>query len=217
MKTSYRTALRFAVFAIAALSGGLFAHAQAKYFYAPAASDVEDPSQSILALGVNSPLEIQLGELVIADAGRQYVRFTPDAKSIRKGTSYVAFAPSEDGSPRFGTVESDPGLLAAESRLKVCSLQPKLHASGLEQRALFESLIDIRSRRREIFEKKLQDLLTPELATKLAKLERNFGLQVDSPLSATLHPASLAYRLERLKFAIDLYHSSQQTREASRP
>lgn len=79
-----------------------------------------------------------------------------------------------------------------------------------QQQGLLESLVQVRSQRQEIAQKKLEQMMSPEQLEKLRRLEEGFGLRYAEPLSASLSPFELVDRLSRLHFALQSFRHNQR-------
>ena len=97
----------------------------------------------------------------------------------------------------------DPETMPDLSAMKLCP-EPEPKAVNFEdQGALLETLLDVRSRRRNVLQATLKDTLKGDFLERLRKLERGFGLTRARELGPDLEPYELLDRLSRLKLAVN--------------
>lgn len=99
-------------------------------------------------------------------------------------------------------------------RIPVCAAdktRTKAEIPLPEQLNYLESLLQVRIKKREVAQQVLRDTMTPDLLTRLQKLEKGFGLEASVPLSADLSGLELVERLSRLIDAIKVYRQSNRT------
>lgn len=161
----------------------------------------------------------QLGKLIVA------VPVT--ANEIDPTTSATAILRGPNDALAFGTVRalnsaSSLSTLQSYANLPQCASGTALvakttNSAALESDkiALLDSLVKIRSKRRETLQAQLALLLTPDLLTRISKLERGFGLAVEPEISATLPPAAIADRLARLLAVLKNYDEKRLREKAS--
>ena len=165
--------------------------------------------------------------LLLSSQGAQQVRETDvhQASEILKLVSFPylpdkvtpdtvasALVVLEDGSIAFANVRPIlKGQRDAKSfaSLPDCEPEEATRVSVHDQFGLFESLVEIRSARREVNQIKIKKILAGPFLEKLKRLERGFGLAHPDELSADLPAAELVDRLSRLATAIRSYNRSK--------
>lgn len=142
---------------------------------------------------------------------------------LDESTTATAIALGSDDRIAFGRVrEISPGSDSSSYlNLPACTFgtsmikpNPNTQAIGGGKLALLESLVKVRAKRRETLTSQLKILMSPEMITRLAKLEKGFGLDTSPALSTDLPPAVLVERLTKLLATLQSY-DQKRAREQS--
>ena len=140
------------------------------------------------------------------------ISFTAQANELEKDSLVSAMIVSEDGSVAFGDLapsafKGSPELYAS---LPECQA-PRMSVAKLQNQAsVLESLVAVRSERRQILQESLANELQGELLEKAVRLERGFGLTREKELGSGLSPLELVDRLSRLIAAIKNHRASRE-------
>lgn len=132
-----------------------------------------------------------------------------------KSTAVLAMAEMEDGSTIFGdtrlvsTAQTTPSLAS----IPECSVAGVIKADP-SQRGLMESLVEIRTARRDVIKNRINTILSGATLEKARKLEELFGLARSEPLTAELPPTQIIDRVSRLTAAIKSYRLNRAARRA---
>lgn len=177
---------------------------------------VDAPFEPVSAVGiiVNETTTIQKTEATFT-RGRDdqvVVTFPYRDSEIGSGAAVTAMIIAEDGTMAFGEMrplESQEHRVAT-GELPDCPAE-KIATAGLEsQMGLLQKLLDVRTARRANVQQQLKEILDPEFRTKLAKLEKGFGLSRSTSISATLSPLELHERLTRIIAALNDYRGAKK-------
>ena len=95
---------------------------------------------------------------------------------------------------------------------------PKVSINKLQsQSSVLESLVAVRSERRQVLKQTIADDLQGELLEKAVRLEKGFGLTTEEELSAELSPVRLIDRLSRLITAIKNHRANRAPSRENAP
>ncbi len=142
------------------------------------------------------------------------VRFAYSAQDIQNGALASAIATNANGETAFATVTE---LRAQETKpaslhLSQCSTTATNSSANTQQIVLFERLVELRKKRREVKIQELQGLLTEDIAAKLSKLESHFGYEYQTPLSGNMNPVVLSQRLDQLVHSIKTFNLHRKSK-----
>ncbi|HMO02431.1 MAG TPA: hypothetical protein PKD37_05720 [Oligoflexia bacterium] len=98
--------------------------------------------------------------------------------------------------------------------LPACSYGSSSKAGVREQFGLVESLVEIRTARREVAQLKMKQYLSGELLSKLNKWEEGFGFKYERLLSHDLPPTELVERIFKLNSAIKKFYLARVKKQA---
>lgn len=132
----------------------------------------------------------------------------PDVEVPHDGLASVVLF-SSDGDLAFSKIRSITALTLP--KLPACSKKDTVVLDAQNQVGVIQSLVSIRTARRENAKKKIDIQLTPEYIETLTKLEKGFGLQSTPALNSELPPEILADRLARILHAIRNYRSAKKS------
>ncbi len=182
-------------------------------------------AQSVIQLDIEAPFEPVAGVgLIISTDGTTSARQASSIKS-RGENQYILEFPFERRELRedfmiSGLLKSSDGQIALADvkpamieisqslySLPDCPVtETKLPPGISSQIALLESLVEIRTDRREkFFKSSIKEVLNEDFAQQLNDLEKAFGLKSHKAISAELHPVEMTDRLSRIKAAIEQY------------
>jgi hypothetical protein len=149
------------------------------------------------------------------------VRMPYEVSDLPSAAPFVtAMVTTEDDEVVFGDTRIVKISDGADSfwRLPKCETDvpsKKLDVLLPEQLNYLESLLQVRSKKREVAKQLLRDKMTPNILSRLVKVEKGLGLSGnDNELSADLPGLELLERLSRLKEAIILYQTAKDTQKA---
>ncbi len=135
-----------------------------------------------------------------------------------KSSAALAMAEMADGSTIFGDTRL---VIDAKAEPSIASI-PECPVVGVikadaSQRGLMESLVEIRTARRDVLKNRITALLAGNTLEKARKLEELFGLARPVPLSAELGPIEIIDRLTRLTAAIKSYRLTRTAKRSEPP
>lgn len=133
------------------------------------------------------------------------VSFEVDRRDLGEDTVMTAAVKSKDGKVGYGPMRS---LGAAQKGKEIPACQPPTidDVRLREQIGVLGSLIEIRKNRRDVAQKKLENLLSVQTMDKYRTLEEGFGLAKNQKLSHDINPYELTGRLSRLLLVIKSYN-----------
>lgn len=140
------------------------------------------------------------------------ISFSFDAEAAGADAVVTAVATLANGEVAFANVR--PLVKGQSNRHSFASVpdcvpDESTKVSVSEQFGLFESLVKIRSARREVNQIKIQKLMQGPFLEKLKRLERGFGLAQPRELAPDLSHFELVDRLSRLAAAIRNYNRNK--------
>lgn len=126
----------------------------------------------------------------------------------------TAYLLTADNEIVFGDIRLVSAADSSESfwRIPICSPDQTATKTQMplpEQLNYLESLLQVRAKKRDVAQKLLAEKLTPELLSRLQKLEKGFGTNAELALSADLSALEIVERLSRLKDTIVLYKGTK--------
>ncbi len=71
------------------------------------------------------------------------------------------------------------------------------------QESLLIELVEVRNKRKDLLDKNIETLFSPDLIFMLTNLEKYFGFTYDAPIDLSLSKEDLLVRLERIKIALN--------------
>ena len=136
-------------------------------------------------------------------------KFTvPDGSAGKDAlASVVVFA--SDGATAFSTVRSLQSITLP--KLPECPKKEAVMLTDQNQVGVLQSLVTIRSDRRDTARAKVLQQLNPDYLERLKKLEKGFGLPSEPALSGDLPPVVLVDRLNRILNAVRNYRSNKKS------
>jgi len=181
--------------------------------------EVDAPFEPVSAVGliVTETATIQRTEATFSRGkdDRIVVSFPFRDSEAKNGATATALIIAEDGTMAFGEMKpfESPEQRMVPSELPDCPAE-KIKTVGLEsQLGLLQKLLDVRTARRASMQDQIKEILTPEFRSKLAKLEKGFGLSRSSPLSLDLPPLELSDRLNRIIAALNDFRGAKKRAE----
>jgi len=141
---------------------------------------------------------------------------TASFKAPAQAKAVLAMAEMADGTTIFG----DTRLIDAAKDLPSLASIPDGSISGVlkadpSQRGLMQSLVEIRTARRDMLKNRLRAAMAVTTPEKIAKLEELFGLTRPTALTIELSPTEIIDRLNRLTSAIRAYRITRLAMKAS--
>lgn len=135
-----------------------------------------------------------------------------------KTTAALAMAEMADGSTVFGDTRLvvDAKTLPSLASIPECPVVGVIKADA-SQRGLMESLVEIRTARRDVLKNRIEATLSGTTLEKAQKLEELFGLARPVKLSADLSPFEITDRVTRLTGAIKSYRITRATKRSDPP
>ena len=164
------------------------------------------PAQAVgLILSPSGSRQAPDAEILKASPGEIAVAVPYDDAKLEPGTLVTAVAAAEDGAYALGAVKSlpPPGqpALGEVPPCEEAPAGPEL-ASAL---TAIQKLEKVRRTMRDTVRQRLQTVLNEDLAKKLAKLEKGFGLEQAAALSDEEDPFRLVDRLAAILNALKTY------------
>lgn len=140
------------------------------------------------------------------DHGVQVELLVPEADLVEDST-ITAMVSGAAGERAYGEMRP---LLAYSPPESLPTCADKLPKESLDTGSL-EQLIDLRTRRRDIAKKQINEVLSNGgLSQKLANVEQLFGFKYSRPFSSELEPLELLERLARINSAVESYRLGRQ-------
>lgn len=174
-------------------------------------SDGREITQAV-GLLISPNRTVQKPEVTLSEMkdGHVVASFRYATSEVAEDTVATAVATRSDGSMVFANVRPlVPGSLSS-SLLNIKACPSEVVNIDPSRNEVLRRLVDVQLKRRELFRQKLSESLTPEMLERLGKLERGFGLERSSPLTASLSPIELIDRLSRIETAIKGNLSARQ-------
>jgi hypothetical protein len=140
--------------------------------------------------------------------GVYQAKFTIPEDGVSKEALASVALFSSDGQMTFSTVQQIQSTLFQMP--PVCSKKDPVQLNTQNQIGVLQSLVSIRSARRDTAKAKITQQLNSNYVQRLNKLERGFGLPLLPDLSAEMAPADLIERLSRILNAVRNYRSTKK-------
>ncbi len=142
--------------------------------------------------------------------GYTVVSFTVSPNDALEGAFASAMLSNAQGEVAFADVRtvSAQGSGLSFARLPECAESISTKAFQYNQLGLLQSLVNVRTNRRNVEQQKIEKLMQGKFLERLRKLERGFGLGDASDLRADIRSDELVARLARLQYAVQAYEDS---------
>lgn len=148
----------------------------------------------------------QIPEATITKIGDKLfdIQFSVPNASIGKGSVATALAYDESNKVSYANVTPiSPGKATSfAASVPDCPAKGASNAGVLSGVGPLKQLVDFRSQRVDLSRVKLGRAMDKPLLGRLRELEKAFGLERTTPLSAELPPEELVERLSRLQYAL---------------
>ena len=156
---------------------------------------------------------ISKSEQISDDVTMLTIPYQPE--EVDSGTLATAMLIGPDGEVAMGDVKLITGSRSTKSfhSLPECSDELNVPPGLSDQVGLLESLVEIRSARREGNQLRISQIMSGPFLEKLRRLEKGFGMKHATKLSEDLTAFELVDRLSRLANAIKNYQTSKQAQE----
>lgn len=153
---------------------------------------------------------ISKSEQISADVTMLTIPYQPE--EVDSGTMATAMLIGPEGEVAMGDVKLITGSRSTKSfhSLPECSDELNVPPGLSDQVGLLESLVEIRSARREGNQLRISQIMSGPFLEKLRRLEKGFGMKHATKLSEDLTAFELVDRLSRLSNAIKNYQTSKQ-------
>lgn len=179
-------------------------------------SDIEPVRAVGLVLTSDGTTEKSDAKFARSQSGNLEVTFSYTSEEAGSDALATAMVQSSDGSVAFGHVRKLSAINGSRD-LPVCKGEKLAIAPNPSQIGLLQSLVDVRSARRELVQAKVSNLMKDDFLEMLKKLESGFGLTYAKELSPSLPPVELIDRLTRILNAVKNYRMSKANRSAPEP
>jgi hypothetical protein len=140
--------------------------------------------------------------------GVYQAKFTVPEDGVSKEALASVALFSSDGQMTFSTVQLIQSTLFQMPPF--CGKKDPVQLSTQNQIGVLQSLVSIRSARRDTAKAKIAQQLNSNYIQRLNKLERGFGLPIAPDLSAEMAPADLIERLSRIVNAVRNYRTTKK-------
>ena len=170
-------------------------------------TDLEPTEASVLLLSAQCTIQKPTKLIGRNQLGQIQVTFSYDSKEVRPDTVASAIVRTAAGDVAFGFVKSLSEQTLDTVSLPTCDASEGESPALESQVGLIRSLVQVRTARREIVQKKLAAVMAEDFLETMKKLERGFGLVYSSELSSELPPSELVDRLSRLLNAVTNYRN----------
>ena len=147
--------------------------------------------------------------------GLWVIAFKAQENELGKDSLVSAMIIAQDGSVAFGDLMPAALKGSAEQYLSLPECpSPKMSVFKMQSQAsVLESLVAVRSERRQVLQASLEKELQGLLLEKAVRLEKGFGLTREEDLTGALAPLKLVDRLSRLIAAIKNNRANRETPE----
>lgn len=142
------------------------------------------------------------------DKGIWKASFTAEPAELEQYTLASVMLLSSEGDIASSNVRSLKAITAPA--IPKCSPQQAVVVSADTQISVLQSLVSVRSARRDNSQARVAEMLKGEFLETLKKLEKGFGLSRGTELSASLPPTELVDRLSRVLNAIRNYRANNK-------
>lgn len=134
-----------------------------------------------------------------------------ELSALEAGSFATAIATDSEGTRYYGSMVAidNADFYNRSAQLPYCEQTEVTPFKLAGQYALLESLVAVRSARRDYNQKMIKEELNPEFLDQLKKLEAGFGLKAKDELSASMHPVILIQRLSRILNTVKSYNSNK--------
>jgi hypothetical protein len=148
------------------------------------------------------PIEVASKEGIVV-AG-----FSVDKKDLPADAMASVAVFSSEGQIEVSKIQSTSRITLP--KLPQCPAKQNVQVEPQSQLGVLQSLVSIRTARRDTARQKIDQLLTPALLERLIKLEKGLGLTSEPPLSSALPALALRDRLHHLLQAVKNYRSASK-------
>ncbi len=173
--------------------------------------DVETPLEVITGVGLlltpGKVIQKEGIEILKGEKGTVRARFSYDSVEVTDDTLASVMLFTSEGDVAVGTMKRVSSPLLSE--IPVCPPVKSVAATAANQLGLFQSLVSVRSARRENAAARVREFMKPDFIVTLEKLEKGFGFTYSKELSPDLGPLELIDRLSRIVNAIKNYRSTK--------
>jgi len=140
------------------------------------------------------------GEVIFDQQENTLATYPLSSSELQSGTFTSAMLLSSEGTTYFTPTyqTKSPVSGPASLTLPLCQPSSQLVSQSQSRRAAFESLIDVRIKRRENARQRISQLLDIDTLDRLSRLEQTFGFRYSEPLSADLPPLELNHRIDQI-------------------
>lgn len=148
--------------------------------------------------------------------GKFLVSFPLSAAELKSSGTATAILYDTAGHSAYGEVReiAREGLRPAPIGMSECKEKGSIPTTLQGQLALLESLVGIRSQRREVLQEALKSEFSGDMLERLQRLEDGFGLKSASELSPSLAPYQLVERLSAIVASIKNVRANKARRDA---
>jgi len=154
------------------------------------------------------------GEVVVDQHGNTLASYPLTSSELQSGTFTSAMLLSSEGSTYFTPTyqTKSPVSGPASLTLPLCQPSSQLVSQSQSRRAAFESLIEVRVKRRENARQRTRQLLDIDTLDRLNRLEQTFGFRYSEPISADLPALELNHRVDQILHSLRQfrYYRDQQ-------
>ena len=199
------TAPLYIIFYSLILSSTLQAESNKLHFSFPASFDpISGVGFLMSASGTKTiyPIEVASKDGVVV-AG-----FSVDKKDLPSDAMASVAVFSSEGQIEVSKIQSASRITLP--RLQQCPQKQAVQIEPQSQLGVLQSLVAIRTARRDTARQKIDQMLTPALLERLIKLEKGLGLTSEPPLSSSLPALALRDRLHHLLQAVKNYRSASK-------
>lgn len=146
-------------------------------------------------------------EISKSDSGPLRATFQYDDKEVTPDTLASVMLFTSEGDIAVGDVKRLTSLSASD--LPKCPVDKTINATAANQVGLLQSLVSVRSARRDNATARIQTMMKDDFLATLRKLEKGFGLTHTKELSSEMPPLELIDRLTRILNAVKNYRTTK--------